>query len=201
VTQETSPDEPPLVARRQSSVFEPFEGTDALLRWRQGVDTRSRRELATARSFGLMIQRAASQAPQPRPTVRPVGPAGRGLSWPTVSKDTVPRPTLTPTLTVDPNPNPNPNPNPDPDPNPNPNSNQVPGLLLCNNKKFAGPQDLSDHLSRCQVVGKRRPSMVQRQAMRLLALEHFLPTIFLEAGWGMPWLTQPSPSPSPSPSA
>ena len=34
-THETSPDEPPLVARRLSSTFEPFEGTDALLRWRQ----------------------------------------------------------------------------------------------------------------------------------------------------------------------
>ena len=68
---------------------------------------------------------------------------------------------------------------------------------MCNNKKFVGSQDLSDHLSRCQVVGKRRPSMVQRQAMRLLALEHFLPTIFLKAGWGMPRLTEPSLSSQP----
>ena len=69
----------------------------------------------------------------------------------------------------------------------------------CSKRKLASPQELSDHVGRCQVLGKRRPSMAQRQAMRLLALEHFLPTIFLEAGWGMLRPYNPNVNPNPNP--
>ena len=168
-----------LTTRRYADAFEPMQTREHMGQWYAQNELnapRGRREACLFKAFDSLIVRAPTAppghgAPAPRNALARAWPGAAPICWPDDAKEAAAEHFTCP---------------------------------ACGKKRVRTSSELIEHLVRCPgpptsgygagangggaaaggALGqRRRPSMVERQAIRLLALEHFVSNAFLKANW------------------